>query len=277
MKRTLSLLISLIFSSLGLMAQDLIVTNTGDSLNCKITRRYDGYVYFSYLKDNEAKATLIPIGNITSMVRGYYGGPAIANNILASHEADYVKWPFRFYAGYSYRVAKVVEQMSPDYEDYLKKLKSGFVIAADLHGFSSEILGFGVKYNLNKYLGNEGSDISDNITMHYIAASTLNRFVLASSKNHFLLGANLGYQSFHSRSKFNVFDFDAKGSTVGVGLEAGFQHKMNDQTSLNLNLSLYGASLNSIKINKGNKQKLNKDERESLSRMELTVGLTFGK
>jgi hypothetical protein len=279
MKRTLFLIISfsLMLLSMSIMAQDLIVTTAGDSLNCKITRKSNGFIYFRYLKDNQAKATLLPVNKISSVIQAYYGVPAIPKNILTSQNRDYSKWRYGFHGGYSYRTAKVSNQLTPDLKDYVKKLKSGFVLGADVHGFTSETFGLGLKYNLNQYKGEQGIDFKDNITMHYIAASILNRYILGNPKNHLLLGANIGYQSYQDKTIILGNDFDIKGKTIGAGLEAGFEHKIGEHSLLNLGLSFSGATITKIKVNNGIPQKLNKEEYESLSRLELTIGFKFGK
>jgi hypothetical protein len=279
MKKALFFIISLslLLLSKGLMAQDLIVTTAGDSLNCKITRQSNGFVYFKYLKDNQAKATLLPVNKISSVVQAYYEVPAISKQMLTSQNRDYSKWRYGFHGGYSYRTAKVSDQLTPDYKDYIKKLKSGFVLGADVHGFTSEAFGLGLKYNLNKYKAEQGTDFHDDITLHYIAASMLNRYILANPKNHILLGLNMGYQSYRDKTAVIGNDFDIKGKTLGIGFEAGFEHQIGTHALLNFGISFNGATITKISVNNGTPQKLNKENYESLARLELTAGLKFGK
>ena len=137
MKNTSTFIISvlLIISSMNLKAQDLIVTTSGDSLNCKITKQGDGFVYFRYLKENQVKATLLAVNKISSIKQAYYDAPAIPKNLAALRNQDYSKWRYGFHAGYSYRTAKISDQLPADYREYVTKLKSGFVAGADVHGF----------------------------------------------------------------------------------------------------------------------------------------------
>lgn len=274
MKNSFTLFIIIILSlpSFDLTAQDLIVTTAGDSLNCKITKQGDGFVYFRYLKDNRVKATLLPVNKISSIIQSYYGIPAISKNISTFRNHDYNKWRYGFHAGYSYRTAKISDQLPPDYRDYVKKLKSSFVAGADVHGFISETFGIGLKYNLNKCTAAKGTDYRDNINMHYIAASVLNRYTLANPDSHFLLGANIGYQSYQDKTIVLGYDVTIKGNTVGFGLETGFEHKISQSSLIHIGLSFIGATLTKV-----NGHKLSKEEYESLSRLELIVGLKFGK
>ena len=274
MKKIFTFIVSvlLVTSSCDLVAQDLIVTTTGDSLNCKITKQHDGFVYFRYLKENQVKATLLSVNKISSIVQAFYEVPAIPKNLATLRNKDYSKWRYGLHAGYSYRTAKVSDQLTPDYRDYVKKLKSGFVAGADVHGFISETFGLGLKYNLNKYNATQGTDFKDNITMHYIAASVLSRYVLANPESHFLWGANMGFQSYQDKTMIFGNDVDIKGNTVGFGLEMGFEHKISENSLFHLGLSFTGAT-----ITKVNGYKLSKEQYESLSRLEIVVGLKFGK
>jgi hypothetical protein len=45
-------------------SQDLIVTEKGDSLNCKITQIKSKYIYFTFKYENEIRNTLLPLGQL---------------------------------------------------------------------------------------------------------------------------------------------------------------------------------------------------------------------
>ena len=49
MKKTFLFLISIFVIISNLQAQDLIVTNSGDSINCKITKTTKEYIYFVFV------------------------------------------------------------------------------------------------------------------------------------------------------------------------------------------------------------------------------------
>lgn len=270
---------SLFVLSTGILhAQDLIVTVEGDSVNCKITKQSNGFVYFRYLKDNQTKVTLLPVNKISSIVQAYYDAPVINTmHYELPRSRDYSKWRYGFHGGYSYRIAKVSDQVTSSYQDYFKKLKSGFVVGADVHGFTSESFGIGVKYNLNKYKAEQGSNLKDDITLHYVAASMLNRYVLADPANHFLFGANIGLQSYRDKAMLMGYDLDITGKAVGFGLEAGYEHKIGNGALLHFGLMFTGASITKIRINGGTPVKLSKEEYESLSRLELVLGFKFGQ
>jgi len=266
-----------IFCSLYASAQDLIVTNEGDSLNCKITKQEKGFVFFAYRQADQIKRTMLPTNKVSSIQKGYYSEEIIVPLVYAKAKG-YDQWRYGLQAGYSYRVAKVSDQLPSQYRDYIKKLKSGYVIGGDIHYFTSEILGFGLKYNFNKAKNNLDTDLKDDITLHYIGASLLNRLILTNPKNSILFGVNLGYQSYRDKSVILSENLDITGKNLGAGLELGFDHKISPACALNLGVAVQVATLNKITVDDGFMKEtieLEKENLESLTRIEFTIGLKF--
>lgn len=261
-------------------AQDLIVTSDGDSLNCRITKRNAQFVFFTLAQNGQSKNTLLAANKVASVRKAFYGSSTLPEGISSVSGKDYSKWQFGLRGGYAYRTAKVSNQISSQYQDYMKKLKSGFVLGGDIHYFVSEPLGFGLKYSFNKHKNEEGTDVKDDITMHYIAVSMLNRYILVNPKNSFLLGINLGYQSFKDKTIVIGNPVDITGNSAGFGLETGFVHQLSAGSALHFGLAYNMATLYKIKVGQGAiKQtvKLEKGQYEGLSRLELTIGMKFGK
>lgn len=268
-----------LFFSFNLFGQDLIVTNQGDSLNCTITKKDKGFVYFVYRQpDNAVKRTLLPVNNIRSVQEGDYPKPPMP--FFTPRLTDYSKWRFGAHGGYSYRMAKISDQIPSQYKDYIRKLKSGFVIGGDVHYFTSEVLGFGLKCNLNKYKSNLSPDFKDNVSLNYIAASMLNRVALRDKKSSILFGVNLGFQSYKDVALLNMEDITIKGKSAGLGIEAGIDHKVSSTGALNFGIALNIGNIYNVTVDNGiakTKVKLEKENAESLSRIELVVGFKFLK
>jgi len=64
----------------NLQAQDLIVTNSGDSINCKIIETTKDYVYFTFKHDTEIRNTLLPVNQITSQQKNYFSVSGVPEN-----------------------------------------------------------------------------------------------------------------------------------------------------------------------------------------------------
>ena len=68
------------------------------------------------------------------------------------------------------------------------------------------------------------------------------------------------------------------GKSAGLGIDIGLDHKISAKTALNFGVSIQLASITTIKVYDGfvtNTIKLEKEEIESLSRVELVIGFKF--
>jgi len=273
MKRILLLLLVCAMWTGTSYAQDLIVTTAGDSIFCKITRERDGYVHFTYIKEGAPANTLIPGDSIANIQKGLY-----KTRIRYAGQESFARWQYRLQGGYSRRIARISDQVTPAMKDYLNKMKSGYTLGGDIHYFVSEPLGIGVKYSYNGYQYTD-ADFEDKVKMNYIALSAQNRLILRS-ENEVSLGLNMGYQSYRDRIKAIGTEVTIGGGTVGLGLEAGYAVKLAKATKAFLNLSLLTGTITKVNVETGGQKetvKLDKDEFEGLGRIEVTVGLLFGK
>ncbi len=156
-------------------------------------------------------------------------------------------------------------------------MKSGYTLGADIHYFISEPFGLGAKYNHAHYQY-KMNGFEDKVNLNYFAVSGLNRFILRSG-NEVYMGGNIGYQSYKDQIGAAGALVNTSGGTAGVGLEAGFGIRLKDASKLYLNLSLLSGTITQVNIENGGqkeKVKLEKEEYESLSRLEVTLGLVFG-
>jgi hypothetical protein len=268
----LAILIGLIGASAA-YAQDLIVTTTGDSIPCKITRERDGYVYFTYKKLGVPAKTLMAAGNIADKRIDFYDTP-----VEIASKPTFSRWQYRLQGGYSRRIARTSDQVPSAARNYINKMKSGYTLGGDIHYFISEPFGLGVKYSHGHYQY-KMDDFKDKVNLNYFALSGLNRFILNSGSEVYM-GGNIGYQAYKDQVSANGALVSITGGTAGVGLEVGYGMKVSDGSKLYLNLSLLSGTITKINVEDGGRKetvKLEKGEYESLARLELTVGVVFGR
>ncbi len=60
------------FTINAIYSQDLIVTNQGDSINCKVTEIKSGNIYFDFEKDDETRSTMLSLSNVKEQQRDFY-------------------------------------------------------------------------------------------------------------------------------------------------------------------------------------------------------------
>ncbi|MBO9617351.1 MAG: outer membrane beta-barrel protein [Dyadobacter sp.] len=272
MKNFLFTFLLWLIGTMAAHAQDLIVTTSGDSIRCKITREQNDFVYYTYKKFGVPAKTLIAVGNIADKRTGFYNEPVEGISM-----PKFRRWQYRFQGGYSRRVARISDQVPPGTMSYLKKMKSGYTLGGDIHYFISEPFGLGAKYSYSHYQ-HKAINFRDRILLNYFAVSGLNRLTLRSGSEVYI-GANMGYQSYKDQMISNGVLVGITGGTVGVGLEAGYGMRMSDASKLYLNFSVMSGTVTKVNVNTGGRKEtvqLGKGEYESLARLELTLGLAFG-
>lgn len=191
---------------------------------------------------------------------------------------EYDKWRWGFHPGYSYRIAKTNDQLTADQKDYINKLRPGPTFGLDVHHFVASNAGVGLRYDFNSYKHSMGTT-SDRIIMHYIAASAVNRTTSRDQKSSLILGFSLGLQVYRDDVVAQNRNGLISGTTLGSGIEIGYDYKYMPGAALYLGFSVLTGTLKSIRVpmwGQRYKIKLDKDEWENLSRLQLSIGLRFG-
>lgn len=289
--KKLFFLASLFLCSCQLFAQDLIVTNKGDSLNCKITNLKKDFIYFTFKHKEEIRSSLLPLNQIVSYQYSFYESPLVpADKIKSTH--SYQQFSFTLKGGLSYRTAKTAELVPNDFHQYMKDLKSGYTYGADFTYYISEPIGIGLSYNAfrssnalnNVYITTPdgitmNGKMSDDITINFIGPSFNLRLLDGARKNASLIHIGIGYLGYKNNAML-IDHYTLEGSTVGFTWGVGYDLSLSRHTALGFQLSLLGGTLNKLNVDNGKTtrtMKLEKESYESLSRVDLTVGLKFNQ
>lgn len=187
MKTKIFLISIFILSIHFCFSQDLIVTETNDSLNCKITKTADDYVYFTVLP-KQVTEIMIPVAKVKAIEYDYYTDydyfPEYQNtniihmepvNTTAYQSNTYtttttntnpIKWfelnkelqKFRFGIGAGYnRLTSAF--VSGTNQDYSKELRSGYHLSGNVDFFLFTHLGIGIKYSVFNTYHSEDSTV----------------------------------------------------------------------------------------------------------------------
>ena len=289
--RKLLILAAFIFFSNSIFSQDLIVTNDGDSINCKITKVKTDNIYFTFKHKDEIRSTLLPISNIKTHQFAYFQTSEVPKEKVVGYE-NYQHFRIAINGGYSYQTAKVAESVPSDFKDYIRELKSGYHFGGDLTYYFTEPLGFGVKYYLfkssnsidNIYLEDTDGNrtygkMSDDLTISFIGPTFSTRLLSHDKKNAFLMNLSLGYMGY-SNDKVIIDKYKMTGSTMGLSFDIGYDIGLSEKLSLGFQLSFLSGTLFEYDWNDGSTTEtidLEEGEYESLNRIDCSVGLRFGK
>lgn len=273
MKRLFSLLL-LITPFYTVVAQDLIVTQKGDSINAKITKITKDRIYFTFRYEGEVRRTLVLLDKVMDYRKGYYAEAEVfPEDVIKPGTDDFVKLALRVRGGWSYRTGRLPSGVPSETREHLKGLRSGYHIGADLAYYFSETTGTGLKYSLSRFQDSSYGSIDDDITLQYIGPAMYGRLISASRNFHFTYDLSVGYLHYQDEARHGE-PITYSGAALGFSTGIGVDFRISKQFFLGFEPSWNTGILNKVKIN-GDQQtitvKLEDDERENLSRLDLSA------
>ena len=193
------------------LAQDLLVTADGDSLNCIITQINGDYVYFTFRYQNEVRHTLLPRTQVRYYQYDYYHTLDIQPLQIVRYKPEIPRWRLTFNAGWSRRTAPFADVLIPAEKEYLKNLRNGLNINLGISYFFSEMYGVGFKYDLFKtstslYGGTES------IVINFAGPALAMRFY--KKNNCWFMNYSIGYMGFTDKAEITGLSGIMNGRTV---------------------------------------------------------------
>lgn len=289
MKKLVLLLLIICFGHF-VNSQDLVVTHSGDSLNCKITKINQDYIYFTFMYNNEVKQTLLARSGITAYQKSFYLHPELP--LEAVINSSYSKFRIAFRGGFSYLFAKIPSGVDPNYSDYLKNLKSGYHLGIDVNYFFNELYGLGFKYSIFKtkgsvdniqFVDDQGNilrlTIADNRSDFFVGPTFITRY-LSHNKSAFIIAGSLGYLGYNNDASIGGIPFNLKGGTFGIVFDIGYDFSISNEFSLGFFAAVTLGSLSKITYDDGFTNEvidLGDEQRESMSRIDLSIVISFNK
>lgn len=289
MKKSIVLFVMIVISSLA-YSQDLIVTTEGDTINCKISKVKTDNIYFTFKHKDEVRNTLLPLSALRVYKYNYFNHSEIPEGKVTKNDS-YSQVIFSIIGGYSYRIASIPDSYNESFKEYTKDLKSGYNYNIELAYFFSETVGLGLKYNAFKssnsvdnvsatdaYGNVRHGKISDNITVSFIGPFASTRFFNSKKNGALILNFGLGYLGYKDKSKVLGQEITVKGSTLGTSMDVGYDIRIGKKTFLALMVSGTFGTLSKVKVDDGSGEEtieLDKDDYESLGRLDFSVGLRF--
>ncbi len=289
MKKAL-LILTLLAGFINASAQDLVLTNTGDSINCKITKVEYNNVYFTFKRNNEIRSTLSSITDLKEYKYNFYKTSLLPANKVFNNQ-KYSHWRYGLNIAYGYQTAKSSPNQNQLEKEYYDGLRSGYSIGADVSYFIKENLGIGLKYNrfmtsnsLNNvsFTPNNGGPnvfgtLANNVSIDFIAPYLSVRQISKNQKNALLMGIALGYIGF----KDDIIEYNkytVTSSSFGMMLDLGYDVGLSKNTALAFQIAYLASTLNYRDVNDGTKtirQTFDKNSFIGLGRLELGIGFKF--
>ena len=294
MKRILFFLI-LASGFVSLSAQDLIVTSSRDSINCKVKKVDQDNIYYS-VNGQDAVISLIKVK--TCRYNYFLQKLPVAtepaqpaeqekSESLISNETAYKHFRFAIDGGAGYRSFYVGSGLTSKLTDYYNKLKLGFNAGAEVTYFFSDKRGIGIKtsmYKASNSLDNVcqftqvngflvSGEIGDDITIIYLGPSYTTRLYGNLDPGSLLLTVSAGYTRYMN-NMVSITSYKVYGNTLGFALEIAYDYAITKNIALGIQGSLYGGTVSSLTL-KDSTGSASYDYSESLLRFDLGIGIRF--
>ncbi|MCO6499733.1 MAG: hypothetical protein J5I47_05075 [Vicingus serpentipes] len=194
--------------------------------------------------------------------------------------------------GWGYSTGRLSDDIPGEFKQYVEELKSGATFSADVSYLIKNSIGFGVKYsNFNSENSLDNISITypnglvrygvmrDDINVQFIGGTFYNRIFSKNKKNNFFMGLSLGKLAYKNDA-IVIDKLTLTGNTFGIVADIGYDIAITEDLAISFLLSWVQGALSEIKVNQGGsvqKIKFDTDQRESLSRIDLSIGLKFVK
>lgn len=291
MKKLFSISICIMLFIGNLQSQDLIVTNIGDSINCKITKITKDYIHFTFVYNDEVKNTLLSVNQISAQQKDYFSTSELPSK--NKHKVIFPRFRASFDGGWQYRTAKLASNLDPIIKEHYKKMKSGFHYDIQAAYFFTENMGVEVMFSqqffendLDDYiLINEDGEIigsghfKEKISFNNIGANYIVRFLDSKKKNCWLLSIGFGYMTYNNRFflyQNNILKITS--DLLSFNLAIGYDIGISENFAVGFKFSLLGGFFRNFRLTANGittKKTLPEKTAEGLGTVRLSVGLRF--
>ncbi len=288
MKR-LFILILIILPFQNIFSQDLIVTKTGDSINCKITKVDPNTIFFLVNRNLEIKNTFLAISEVTYHQYKFFPRSLIPYD-YNSNIGEFKHLQISIDGGFSIEAARLSESIPEELKDYYEKLKSGYNLNARIDYYFDKTLGIGIKY-LGFYSSNKINNVniedqngtmhngrlSDNLKISFYGASFTNRSLYGNGQSSFYSSYYFGYVRYEDDAVM-YYPYKISGNTIGMGIEGGYDVELFDNFLIGFQASALIGAIKKLNVNDGHSVRtinLEKGSYESLFRVDFSIGIRF--
>ncbi len=291
-------------------AQDLIITNKGDSIHCHITEIKPDHIRYAHVEKDEVAKAFIPSAWVVSYQQNFYNYSEI-EILLAKKQLDQqeqrtiaykqakereqkrggVQMSWLLSGGWSKRIAELKNKR---YDDetlaYARAQQSGWNFGLDIQFPISTRNSFGLKYSaffsqhvgdFNLYSHPHGNptyiNIKSTIWIHYLAPTFNFNIPSADSSRAVMLGFGIGYLLYTEHTGVQP-PIMSSGDNIGFCLDLGYDFGLRKATSPFIRFSFCIGNLLSAKVEQGSNTASGKLRTpENLSRIDVSVGVKFNE
>ncbi len=270
--------------SICAFGQDRIITNQGDTINCKIKSVSD--LRIKFLATGSEVFRSIPLSMVSDHLR------SAKKKEKRKKQRLQVKTK-----GLSFRMTHGVAHVFKDYytvpkafQRYINVLKTGYNFTTELTYFFGKHVGLGPRYSLftaseklsNQYFVDETGnltigDLSDKIILQDVGLNIIGRVAPKTNNFRFLLGLTVGYTHFKDNAT-RPQAFKVTAENIGFGMNSTIDAMLTPRLFGGLGINVMYSNFTRYKIKQGNMEadiSLHKDDYINVLRIEVNLGLRY--
>lgn len=254
----------LLLCVLSLRSQDLIVTNTGDSLRCVITAV--GPYRLAYTQNTAIgkERGRIALKEVSSYKReGYFTvvvGDREGKDRPASPAGN--KWTFAAGGGWNYRVSRLAENITAEEKDYVNGLRQGWFADASLHLALSDHWAVGFVYNASFGSRNSRSisvrlpdssivsgTMAEDVRIRWVGVNAWHR---SAWFGRYRVNSSIGFGPVFYRNYAKLIDdFEINGIDLAMRSGLGVDHRLSDAICIGVELGFLFGSVKEFTLENG--------------------------
>jgi hypothetical protein len=279
-------------------SQDRIITMNKDTIDCKINKITHSTIFFDMTTKGVKSFGKLPM---TTILNYTISGKAAAAEQKTINSEPFERFRFGMNGGLGSLLAsskKAEDNMvslgftQSQVKAYYKDLRSGIYANADLTYLITPSYGIGIKYeffdNNSSMEGfvdpNDGVNLiyttyKEQIYVNFLGPSFFYQQFIRKQKSLKLYYAySIGIATYRDEAEYLSGYYLLTGKNVATDLSLGLEYCISHHISLAADLSIFFSSIRRMKISDGSTSstiKLDKDNYENLSRLDLSLGFRF--
>ncbi len=299
MNRILLLTVFMFAFTLKGISQDLIITLSNDTIDCRITKVTRSDIFFELTTMGVRSEGRLPLSGISNYTVSPGLNQSATNTILQPASFHKIRIGINGGGGYLYgstesAVAQMVSWGIPQdqAEEYYKHLKKGIYGSGDVTWMLKPGIGLGIRYKFFDTSGRtegyfdpqEGeiiffSEFQEQIYVNFAGVSLFYGQNLGTGQRFMVYctyAAGLSY--YRDEARLFYGNILITGKSFGMDGSVGLEYQIRPGLSVGTELSSFSSILKKVKMTDGSETEtlsLEKENYENLSRFELSLGLRF--
>lgn len=251
MKKLLFILF-IIFSN-HLLAQDLIVTTTNDSINCKIISQEGSFTLYKINTSGGQQSRAIKNTSVSKVQQNFF------STYISSTDPKKPLKETSFNAGIGYTMLFKTFDVDddPDFKEFYRDLSNAISFHAEIQHSFNEKIGLSIRYDYFKSSAEKNDykyvyqfqtyimDIQEEVSLHTLSPGLYYKIPLIDDMNIKLFGA-YDHNFYDDAAKINNTTFDVFGNKSGLALGIGYENIINKNIGLSFQIKYRASKLNKI-------------------------------